>query len=78
MEGVCGEEGETSHGGSWEDAPSSVRKCALLHGFNGRFSDTKSPFRRLGPVTPYIFPDTFPGRSGGGEVERPFPGIVYN
>ena len=34
-EGVCGENGEESHGGRWEDAPSKVKECARRHGFNG-------------------------------------------
>lgn len=33
--GECGENGETSHGGTWDDAPEFIKQCALKHGFNG-------------------------------------------
>ena len=34
-EGTCGENGESSHGESWEDAPEEIKQCALRHGFSG-------------------------------------------
>jgi len=33
--GECGENGEKSHGGSWEDAPENIKECARRHGFQG-------------------------------------------
>ena len=35
VEGECGEFGEKSHGGTWDDAPSHVKQCALKNGFQG-------------------------------------------
>jgi len=34
-EGACGENGEPSHGNSWDDAPEKVKECARRAGFNG-------------------------------------------
>jgi RHS repeat-associated protein len=33
--GVCGEDGDASHGGSWDDVPEQIKECARRHGFNG-------------------------------------------
>ena len=33
--GECGENGEKSQGGSWDDAPEHIKECARRHGFNG-------------------------------------------
>ncbi|WP_369915907.1 RHS repeat-associated core domain-containing protein [Xanthomonas sp. NCPPB 3005] len=35
-EGECGEYGGESHGGTWDDAPKSIKECALRNGFSGR------------------------------------------
>jgi RHS repeat-associated protein len=35
-EGECGEFGEESHGGTWDDAPEFIRQCALKNGFRGQ------------------------------------------
>jgi uncharacterized protein RhaS with RHS repeats len=34
LEGVCGEFGETSHGGTWDEVPEHIKQCALANGFN--------------------------------------------
>jgi RHS repeat-associated protein len=34
--GECGENGATSHGGTWEDAPERIKECARRAGFNGQ------------------------------------------
>ena len=39
-EGSCGENGEESHGGSWDDAPENVKQCAMENGFQGESSPT--------------------------------------
>ena len=46
--GECGEFGETSHGGSWEDAPEAIKECARKHGFQG----DSPPERRPNPGPP--------------------------
>jgi RHS repeat-associated protein len=40
--GECGEFGETSHGGTWEDAPSFIQQCALRNGFAGANAPTRA------------------------------------
>jgi RHS repeat-associated protein len=40
-EGSCGENGEKSHGQSWDDAPEQIKQCARRHGFQG---DSQSDF----------------------------------
>ncbi|WP_369937006.1 RHS repeat-associated core domain-containing protein [Xanthomonas tesorieronis] len=35
-EGECGEYGGESHGGTWDDAPKSIKECALRNGFSGQ------------------------------------------
>ena len=34
--GECGENGHPSHGGTWDDAPSIIKECALNNGFAGK------------------------------------------
>ncbi|AWH52733.1 type IV secretion protein Rhs [Stenotrophomonas sp. ESTM1D_MKCIP4_1] len=34
-EGECGEYGQPSHGGTWDDAPSYIQECARRNGFAG-------------------------------------------
>ena len=34
----CGENGEQSHGGTWDDAPERIKQCARQNGFNGQSS----------------------------------------
>ncbi|MGX8286002.1 hypothetical protein [Xanthomonas oryzae] len=34
--GECGENGRPSHGGTWDDAPSIIKECALNNGFSGK------------------------------------------
>jgi RHS repeat-associated protein len=41
--GECGENGEKSHGGSWDDAPENIKQCALRHGFRGAPSPAPAP-----------------------------------
>ena len=43
--GACGEGGETSHSGTWEDAPEKVKECARRHGFNGQPAPEPNPDR---------------------------------
>lgn len=45
-DGECGENGETSHGGKWENVPERVRQCALAAGFAGAFSEESEPSER--------------------------------
>ncbi|OJH81409.1 MAG: hypothetical protein BSK19_14595 [Stenotrophomonas maltophilia] len=40
--GECGENGEKSHGGTWEDAPRHIRECAIRNGFAGAFAPDAS------------------------------------
>lgn len=42
-EGECGENGEKSHGSSWEDAPRHIRECALKNGFSGAPAPQPAP-----------------------------------
>jgi RHS repeat-associated protein len=53
-EGVCGENGEKSHGeGSWDDAPENVKECARKAGFNGQSSsvpDASKPSVKVPPM----------------------------
>ncbi|WP_220376242.1 hypothetical protein, partial [Xanthomonas oryzae] len=32
----AGENGRPSHGGTWDDAPSIIKECALNNGFSGK------------------------------------------
>lgn len=41
--GECGENGATSHGGTWGGVPSRVKECALQNGFNGAPSAAQPP-----------------------------------
>ncbi len=41
--GACGENGDKSHGGTWEDAPRHIRECAMKNGFNGAPAPSRSP-----------------------------------
>jgi RHS repeat-associated protein len=45
--GACGENGDESHDGRWEDAPRHVKECAIRNGFAGAASP--SPDRQPGP-----------------------------
>jgi RHS repeat-associated protein len=58
--GECGEFGEESHRGTWDDAPEFIKDCARRHGFKG------DP--RPAPLTPSRLPGSGPitsSRSGG-------------
>jgi len=46
-QGACGENGDKSHGGTWEDAPRHIRECALKNGFNGATTLNSSPAPRF-------------------------------
>jgi RHS repeat-associated protein len=46
--GECGENGASSHGGTWEDAPERIKECARKHGFNGAPASNVSP--RVNPM----------------------------
>lgn len=46
-EGACGENGEKSHGSTWQDVPRHIRECALRKGFNGAPAPTSSPAPRF-------------------------------
>ncbi|WP_416057083.1 RHS repeat-associated core domain-containing protein [Stenotrophomonas maltophilia] len=54
-EGVCGENGEESHGGVWEDPPWHIQQCALRNGFAGAPAPTPSPSQRM------VVPEMTPG-----------------
>ncbi len=58
-EGSCGENGEKSHGGSWEDAPDSVKECASRNGFQGDSILDSSPNKKV-PSPPWWFPLLIP------------------
>jgi hypothetical protein len=49
-EGVCGEDGEESHGSSWEDAPAKVKECARRHGFNGQNAPNNEEYTETTPL----------------------------
>ena len=51
-EGVCGENGDQSHGGSWEDAPQQIKDCAVKNGFSGARAPAP-PAPAVGSPTPY-------------------------
>jgi RHS repeat-associated protein len=61
-EGSCGENGEESHGGSWDDAPENVKQCARESGFLGASSsstDSPSPKVQV-PAIPWWTPLLIP------------------
>ena len=52
-EGSCGENGDESHGGSWDDAPENVKQCARENGFQVASSpstDAPSPKMQVPPI----------------------------
>lgn len=68
-EGACGEDGESSHGGTWEDAPEKVKQCARQHGFNGQNApvpDTGQGYVPPAYVPPVIVAPPIGGGGGGG------------
>ncbi|MDQ1061692.1 RHS repeat-associated core domain-containing protein [Stenotrophomonas sp. SORGH_AS_0282] len=46
-QGVCGENGDESHDGRWEDAPRHIKECAIRNGFAG--APSSAPERQSGP-----------------------------
>lgn len=51
--GECGEFGNTSHGGTWDDAPERIKRCALEHGFQGEPQpDPNPPMQNAPPPIP--------------------------
>lgn len=57
--GACGENGDKSHGGSWDDVPENVKECALKNGFSGAPAPAPSPTSAQNPQQPYaVDPET--------------------
>jgi len=48
-EGTCGENGQDSHGDSWDSAPEHIKQCALKHGFNGGRAPAAASFAAGAP-----------------------------
>jgi RHS repeat-associated protein/uncharacterized repeat protein (TIGR02543 family) len=66
-EGECGEFGEPSHGGTWDEAPEFIKQCARNKGFLGdtqafeaetnlgmKLPQTSAPFLPLIPLIPFL------------------------
>ena len=53
-EGECGEFGEPSHGGVWDDAPESIKQCARKYGFQGDPAPTPKPTPSTPIPNPFI------------------------
>jgi RHS repeat-associated protein len=81
--GQCGENGEPSHGGTWDQVPEKVKACAIKNGFNGAPVPTNVPKTEPPavpnpasqpdpiPTTPIPVIPIFPG-GGGDPVGDPF------
>ncbi len=73
---MCGEDGEESHGGSWEDAPPEVKKCAIANGFRPSAKGAKplsslADLVLLGIGAYLLAPSTAVGGAGVGAVTLP-------
>lgn len=62
--GACGENGEESHGGTWDDASENVNDCARQAGFRSDSpepSTTNTSKVSISPYWPLILLIPFPG-----------------
>jgi RHS repeat-associated protein len=68
--GTCGEHGEKSHGGTWDEVPEKVKQCARKNGFQG---DSISPFSSTEWGVPLILPSVGGGGGRINPLKQPLP-----